>query len=60
MLAKHAIAILFCIEINVVRIHHMHPRALLTPFTDNVTLTPGDRRAYGRQAKAQRIPEGLV
>ncbi len=49
-----AIAILFCIEINVVRIHHMHPRALLTPFTDNVTLTPGDRRAYGRQAKAQR------
>jgi len=32
----------------------LHPRALLTPFTDNVELTPGDRRAYGSQAEAQR------
>ena len=41
-------------EINVVRVSHLHPRSLLTPFTDNVTLTTGDRRAYARQAKAQR------
>jgi len=32
----------------------LQPRSLLTPFTDNVTLTSGDRRAYSRQAKAQR------
>jgi membrane protein len=49
-----AISILLCIEINVVRVNHMHPRALLTPFTDDVSLTQGDKRAYTRQAKAQR------
>jgi YihY family inner membrane protein len=49
-----AIAILLSIEINVVRVNRMHPRALLTPFTDDVSLTRGDKRAYTRQAKAQR------
>jgi membrane protein len=49
-----AIAVLLSAEINVVRVNGMHPRALLTPFTDNVILTTGDRRAYTRQAKAQR------
>ena len=49
-----AIAILLCIEINVVRVNRMHPRALLTPFTDNVNLTGGDERTYTGQAKAQR------
>jgi membrane protein len=49
-----AMAILLCAEVNVVRVNGMHPRSLLTPFTDNVTLTTGDRRAYTRQAKAQR------
>jgi membrane protein len=49
-----AAAVLLCMEINVVRVVHLHPRSLLTPFTDNVTLTAGDRRAYSRQAKAQR------
>jgi membrane protein len=43
-----------CIEINVVRVLHLYPRALLTPFTDAVDLTPGDRRSYTDQAKAQR------
>jgi uncharacterized BrkB/YihY/UPF0761 family membrane protein len=47
-------AVVLCIELNVVRVRRMHPRALLTPFTDNVQLTSGDRRAYTRQAKAQR------
>ena len=39
---------------HVVRVNRMHPRALLTPFTDNVSLTRGDERTYTRQAKAQR------
>jgi len=49
-----ATAVLLCAEINVVRVSRMHPRSLLTPFTDNVMLTTGDRRAYSTQAKAQR------
>ncbi len=49
-----ATVVLLCAEINVVRVNRLHPRSLLTPFTDNVTLTTGDRRAYSRQAKAQR------
>ena len=47
------VMVVFCVEINVVRVDHLYPRALLTPFTDNVTLTPGDRRAYTDQATAQ-------
>jgi uncharacterized BrkB/YihY/UPF0761 family membrane protein len=47
-------ATVLCIEINVVRVDHLYPRALLTPFTDDVELTRGDRRAYRDQAKAQR------
>lgn len=41
-------------EINVVRRRHLYPRALLTPFTDNVVLTAGDRRAYAQYARMQR------
>ena len=42
------------VEINVVRADKLYPRALLTPFTDNVDLTHSDRRAYRKQAQAQR------
>lgn len=49
-----ATAVLLSVEVNVVRVNRLHPRSLLTPFTDNVTLTSGDRSAYSRQAKAQR------
>ncbi|TSE01529.1 YihY/virulence factor BrkB family protein [Skermania sp. ID1734] len=49
-----AIAVVLCAEINVVADAKLHPRALLTPFTDNVTLTGADRRTYSGQAKAQR------
>jgi membrane protein len=49
------VAALLCMEINVVRVNRLHPRSLLTPFTDNVALTAGDRRVYSRQAKAQRL-----
>ncbi len=49
-----AVVVLLCVEINVIRVNRLHPRALLTPFTDNVSLTSGDRRVYAREAKAQR------
>ncbi len=49
-----AVAVVLCVEVNVVRVDHLYPRALLTPLTDNVELTDADRRAYTDQAKAQR------
>ncbi|CAN5661998.1 hypothetical protein BH10ACT10_BH10ACT10_21840 [soil metagenome] len=42
------------LEINVVLARRLWPRALLTPFTDDVELTDADRRAYADYAKAQR------
>ena len=42
------------IEVNVVLSRRLYPRALLTPFTDDVELTDADRRAYDSYAKAQR------
>jgi membrane protein len=41
-------------EVNVVRLHRLYPRALLTPFTDEVELTSADRRVYQGYAAAQR------
>jgi uncharacterized BrkB/YihY/UPF0761 family membrane protein len=49
-----AVAVVLCTEINVVRVEHLYPRALLTPFTDAVELTGGDKRAYTSQATAER------
>ena len=49
-----AVVVVICGEINVVRVERLHPRSLLTPFTDNVSLTAGDREAYTTQATAQR------
>ena len=49
-----SVAIVFCVELNVVRTKRLHPRSLLTPFTDDVELTGGDRRTYTGQAEAQR------
>ena len=49
-----SVAAVLSVEINVVRTDKLFPRALLTPFTDNVDLTGSDRRAYRAQAKAQR------
>lgn len=48
------VAVILCVEINVVRVDRLHPRSLLTPFTDDVVLTGGDRRAYTGQATSQR------
>ena len=47
-------SLLVCAQINAVRVDRLHPRALLTPFTDNVDLTPADRRVYAGQAEAQQ------
>jgi membrane protein len=38
-----ATLVVLCAEINVVRVERLYPRVLLTPFTDNVDLTDGNR-----------------
>ena len=50
-----AVGVVISAEINVVRSRHLYPRALMTPFTDNVDLTAADRRAYTDAAQAQRF-----
>lgn len=42
------------VETNVVLAQRLYPRALLTPFTDDVELTDADREVYTRYARAQR------
>jgi YihY family inner membrane protein len=49
-----SIAFVLCVEVNVVRVKHLYPRSLMTPFTDDVDLTHGDARAYTDAAVAQR------
>jgi membrane protein len=49
-----AITTVICAEFNAVRAGQLWPRALLTPFTDNVELTPADQRAYTSYAKTER------
>jgi membrane protein len=49
-----ALTFVLCAEINVVRVERLWPRSLLTPFTDNVRLTSGDRRAYTSYAETER------
>ncbi|WP_167735425.1 YihY/virulence factor BrkB family protein [Rhodococcus sp. 1R11] len=49
-----SVSIVICIEINVVRVDRLFPRALLAPFTDDVELTEGDKLTYTGQAEAQR------
>lgn len=49
-----AFILVFCAEINVVRSERLWPRSLLTPFTDNVRLTRGDRQAYESYAGTEQ------
>jgi YihY family inner membrane protein len=49
-----AVALMLCVEIDVVRVDHLYPRALLTPFIDHQDLTEGDERVYSDAARAQR------
>lgn len=48
-----SVVIVFCVEVNVVLVDELYPRSLLSPFTDNVLLTQGDRDSYSGQATAQ-------
>jgi len=49
-----SIMVVLGLEVNVVLRRHLYPRALLTPFTDNVILTEADQKAYAAYAKSQR------
>jgi membrane protein len=48
-----AVAFVLCIEVNAVRVDRLYPRALLTPFTDDVELTHGDEKVYADAARSQ-------
>lgn len=50
-----AVMAMIGLTINVVLAQRLWPRALLTPFTDQVELTEADRRAYAGMARAQRL-----
>jgi membrane protein len=50
-----AIVLILAAEINVVLQLRLWPRALLTPFTDEVLLTDADRRAYRLYAATERF-----
>lgn len=49
-----SVTLVVCAELDSVRANRLYPRALLSPFTDDVALTPADQRAYTDQAKAQQ------
>jgi YihY family inner membrane protein len=49
-----ALVVVFCAELNVVLRGRLWPRALLTPFTDDVDLTPADEQVYDGMASAQQ------
>lgn len=49
-----AFVVVLGMEVCVVHADRLWPRALLTPFTDNVVLTSADQSAYTAQARAQR------
>ncbi len=49
-----AAAVVFGAEVNVVLARRLWPRSLLTPFTDDVQLTHGDRKAYASYAQTER------
>jgi membrane protein len=49
-----AFLVVMCVELNVVRALRLYPRALLTPFTDDVDLTPADESAYRMQVHSER------
>ncbi|MFV0131935.1 YihY/virulence factor BrkB family protein [Streptomyces sp. HMX87] len=48
-----ALVFVFTVETGAVRAHRLWPRSLLTPFTDQVSLTRADRRAYRSYAETQ-------
>jgi YihY family inner membrane protein len=49
-----SLIVVLAVEYNTVRSLGLYPRALLTPFTDDVELTPADEASYTQQAEAAR------
>jgi YihY family inner membrane protein len=49
-----AVIVVLCNELNAVLRQGLWPRALLTPFTDNVVLTDADQQVYETLATAQQ------
>ena len=49
-----SLVVVLAVEVNTVRALRLYPRALLTPFTDQVELTHADERTYRQQAEAQQ------
>jgi membrane protein len=49
-----AFAVVLGAEVNAVRDGRLWPRSLLTPFTDDVQLTRGDREAYSSYAETEQ------
>ncbi|NEK56431.1 YihY/virulence factor BrkB family protein [Geodermatophilus sabuli] len=49
-----AVALVLCVEVNVVRVDGLYPRSLMTPFVDHQDLTDGDERVYAEAARAQQ------
>ncbi|MGO0576286.1 YihY/virulence factor BrkB family protein [Ornithinimicrobium panacihumi] len=49
--------VVLAVEINVVRVKRLWPRALLGPFTSSVPLTPADVRTYSEAAAATVIKD---
>jgi YihY family inner membrane protein len=52
-----AVVVVLAVEYNSVRSLGLYPRALLTPFTDDVDLTNADEESYAQQAEAQRAKD---
>lgn len=48
-----ALIFVLAAEVSAVRVHRLWPRSLLTPFTDRVQLSWGDRRAYTSYATTE-------
>ncbi len=49
-----AVIVVISAEMSAVRAGKLYPRALLTPFTDDVSLTAADKLTYANQARAMR------
>jgi membrane protein len=49
-----ALVLVLAVEIDVVSVRRLWPRALLAPFSDDVELTRADRRAYTGYAQSER------
>ncbi|MEO7071120.1 MAG: YihY/virulence factor BrkB family protein, partial [Nostocoides sp.] len=49
-----SVIVVISAEMSAVRAGQLYPRALLTPFTDAVSLTPADKKTYANQARAMR------